>query len=220
MSFAVRSTLRKSLETSLSVKGVSITALFFALALIQDIALSSINIPLIGSMSLGLTGLTLEPGFLSYALLTIASAGQLIATVLAIRLFLGEKLSLKILDGQILSKAVLLFFLGLVTTSAIAIGSLLFLIPGLLLASGLFFYPVLVVEGEGKKSLRLSWDLSSGHKTNILALMTVLLVLTTFPSFALEQMGGRFSALLTTSFETVFGLSALVVAYKEVKEDE
>jgi hypothetical protein len=220
MSFSVRSTLREGLKTSLSVKGVSMIAVFFTLTLIQDITLSSLNLPLIGSFGLSVTGISLDVGSAGYGLLSLASAGYLVATILSLRLFLGEEFSPEMFDTQLGYEAITLFFLGLATTAAVVMGSLLLLIPGILLAVGLFFYPVFVAEGQGIESLKHSWELSHGHKTKILGLMLALLVLTVVPSFAIGQLGGRLSALLVSSFETVFGLSTLVAAFKEVKQDE
>jgi hypothetical protein len=142
-------------------------------------------------------GLSSFPLFIISALLSIAlgSLGTATSTFIVAESYLGREIS----TGEAFSRA--LPFLGKIVSLAMltsllaALGSLLLLVPGIIIFCGLLVAtPALVLEspqGGATAAMGRSWSLTKGFRWRIFVVLLVGILLIMIPSIALAALLGQ-----------------------------
>lgn len=114
---------------------------------------------------------------------------------------------------------------GILFGIAVAIGLILLIIPGVYLLLALFFWTVFVaVEDESfYEAMQSAWDLSKGHKWQLLGLLLVIAIINILlsvvgavASFAGPRMVGVVVMQVLSAFGGVFALAAQARAYDQL----
>ena len=155
-----------------------------------------------GTLALASTGISLVLG-------AVLSAGMMQITLDTAR---GQKPRLASLVERA-DRALPLIGAYLLMVGAIFLGSLAFIIPGIIAAVGLSFAPMLVVDRKAAagEALRGSWTLLDGHKAKLFRLglvCTGLMLVTMLPFGALAMSSPVLGALLMMI--PIFGLSIVM----------
>ncbi|MFC4450152.1 hypothetical protein [Halorussus aquaticus] len=116
---------------------------------------------------------------------------------------------------------------SIIVSIAIFVGSLFLLLPGLFLAVNLVFAAlVVVIEDAGiVESLKRSWSLSSGHRFRLFLLGVVISVVTGLVGFVaglftgFDPLVGALASGAVSGVASVFGVAALVGAYRQIAGD-
>ncbi len=132
----------------------------------------------LGMGTLGAVGIV---GALLGVLTLIVSSIILPAAIIyaSLKGWAGEPVSMRESLRLMLSRFWSLLGLGIVAAIAIGLGFLLLVVPGLILYSGWFVVvPVLIMERKGVfDSLSRSWELTSGYKWQIFAVIVIAFVI-------------------------------------------
>ncbi len=109
---------------------------------------------------------------------------------------------------------------NILSTIAVVVGLILFIVPGIILGLGLIFASYYVVDYKESPidALKKSWALTNGHKLTIFALILILIVINVLGALAL------FIGLLVTMPISMFAVAhvynVLTDAYGEDKEQD
>jgi hypothetical protein len=146
--------------------------------------------------------------------LVLVAIGVAASTFVVSDAYLGRETS----AGSALSRAMPLVWnligISILTSIAVGLGLLLFIVPGLILLAGYLLSPVVaVIEAppRSRDAMRRSWQLSQGYKGKLLLTMLVAFLLLLIPSIALGTFGGAVGGLTSADSGTRMELFFFVI---------
>jgi hypothetical protein len=241
MALRVGAALADGLDALLSERGALVLAAFLVYSLLNTVLLQSASTAIDRSLATvvpdaaqtpqpvaGQSPLALDVslGVVLALLLVMFAVGEALR-ILAIRTFASDSDAL--LGAEVTADLGPTVVTGVaaavLTTVAIALGSLLFVVPGLVLSLLFFFVRQEVALNDSGviEAVRGSIDLVFENAVPILALAVVLFVLGVVVTLPLQVVGipwpPVFTTLVTTAFSqvvTVFGIAVVTSAYQRV----
>lgn len=141
-------------------------------------------------ITLGQLWLRLAGSVIALALITIGVAAS---TFVVSDAYLGREVSAWAALSSAMPLLWQLIGISLLSSLAVGLGLLLFIVPGLILLAGFLLSPVVaVIEGTARSrdAMRRSWELSEGFKGKLLLTMLVAFLLLLVPTIALGALAG------------------------------
>ncbi|MFC6863629.1 hypothetical protein ACFQGE_09150 [Halomicroarcula sp. GCM10025817] len=240
MTLRVGAALADGLDDLLSRRGVTVLGVFLVYSLLNTVLWQSASPAIDRSLAAVLPGATRAPpavptqsplaldlslGAVFALLVVLFAAGELLR-ILAIRLFASEA---DVFDPAVTADLgptmVTALVAAVLTAVAVALGTLVFVLPGVVLALLFFFVrqEIALNDSGVLEAIRESIRLVTDNAVPVLALAAVLFVLGVVVSLPLQLVGipGQSLAvtLVTTALSqlvTVFGIAVVTSAYRRV----
>jgi hypothetical protein len=229
MAFDLGAVLRSAAVRTLRTSGLLFVGALFALGTVNTAVASSIDVPSPGPVASPTYQLPFEvPLSVAGAVTILVGLLTLYVTMVAIRTFARKETGS--IPSVVFTRNALPAYAnfvvgGFVFATAVFVGMLLFLLPGLFVFATLGFWAVYVaVEDEDfVTGLQDSWLLTDGHRLQLFALVLSLIVITVGVNavfgVADVAVGGAVGMLVSqvgTALSSVFSLATLTEAYVQL----